>query len=941
MAAENGVIHKEGLMNEINALFAPPTAESYGRKGLLGIPSARRGKKSNDSGSSASDLPAVEPDRCSGKSDPFWKKPRANCHEYCDSCGCIEGERLVCDRCPTSFHLECLDPPLEPDEAPVGVWFCHRCSMILKDEEEDKTSTSSSQTTLLTDNGSNNSSKITSKKNDSPTHVSQNKRSKQHRFVLIDQLLPFSGRSSRSTAWGESAYVADADESELRALWRVIEYAKYQNPKEFELPKDLLPGIKLPGSYKTPGERKLKAVIELENGMIPKPVRRCYVCARTCFFAPLLPCDYCSACFHLECLDPPLSHFPPRSDRWMCPNHCEHAADRYLVQSIRLTERMQVWSQLANIFPSEPSLTTTGSTSVDSKPVLADSDGDELNAKEFGIHSTTLTDNQNTMPWDNRSNSRDLVCSLEPIPPYELTYGPDEESVILADLMRLVQQTRSASMEKPTEPEQRDPLGRAASAAVESVLLEKPIQSSSSPRRLWHLNRSVRKTHSLSTRQTRIVVPEAIKLMYARTARKVPSLTKSGLANSLVRSGELSESQEQTLFVRGLLQFYLHNSMKSISDQCRSTRAQLILRDVNTNEAKDTTSAGVIPSTENIHSCASQSVDDVKTFEFTSDCPAKRSCPSNLLDFASNGLDLVHLSKLDPQLVQALALERLNQLYGHVPISSRPQVQSCVKARAILTPCSGTTGPDVRICYRQFTIGTSPECNLSLGQYQPSRTKSCRCISTHHATIFYDDWTRHFELINYSEFGTRVDGIIYSNDTRMKVAYQPKSSDLVRRARELINHNPLNGLNKSKQSLSYSELLVPSPERLVMLSKRHEELDQLTDQCDCTSLELSSGRKRKFTNMSDTIARDTNDRDQCDQGWEGSALLRHGSLIEFGCYKFVLGLLDYAVPCNLSKLSHYPPTKSDTKLTSNHVDQESDLTTNMQSPNRPMSVCES
>lgn len=29
--------HKESLMHEINALFAPPTNESYGKKGSLGI----------------------------------------------------------------------------------------------------------------------------------------------------------------------------------------------------------------------------------------------------------------------------------------------------------------------------------------------------------------------------------------------------------------------------------------------------------------------------------------------------------------------------------------------------------------------------------------------------------------------------------------------------------------------------------------------------------------------------------------------------------------------------------------------------------------------------------------------------------------------------------------------------------------------------------------
>lgn len=81
--------------------------------------------------------------------------------------------------------------------------------------------------------------------------------------------------------------------------------------------------------------------------------------SRTCFHAPLLPCDYCSACFHLECLDPPLSHFPPRSDRWMCQLHAEHTVDKYLVGSIRLSERIQAWNQLAIFSPDAGSANST------------------------------------------------------------------------------------------------------------------------------------------------------------------------------------------------------------------------------------------------------------------------------------------------------------------------------------------------------------------------------------------------------------------------------------------------------------------------------------------------------------------------------------------------------------------------------------------------------
>jgi len=45
-------------------------------------------------------------------------------HDNCDSCG-EGGELICCDRCPASFHLECLNPPLPC--VPDGDWFCRAC----------------------------------------------------------------------------------------------------------------------------------------------------------------------------------------------------------------------------------------------------------------------------------------------------------------------------------------------------------------------------------------------------------------------------------------------------------------------------------------------------------------------------------------------------------------------------------------------------------------------------------------------------------------------------------------------------------------------------------------------------------------------------------------------------------------------------------------------
>ena len=61
--------------------------------------------------------------------------------------------------------------------------------------------------------------------------------------------------------------------------------------------------------------------------------------------------------------------------------------------------------------------------------------------------------------------------------------------------------------------------------------------------------------------------------------------------------------------------------------------------------------------------------------------------------------------------------------------------------------------------YRTFKIGLGSSVDLDLNRYG-----KCQCISTFHASIFFDQYTRIYELMNYSEHGTVVDNLIYSGD---------------------------------------------------------------------------------------------------------------------------------------------------------------------------------
>lgn len=61
--------------------------------------------------------------------------------------------------------------------------------------------------------------------------------------------------------------------------------------------------------------------------------------------------------------------------------------------------------------------------------------------------------------------------------------------------------------------------------------------------------------------------------------------------------------------------------------------------------------------------------------------------------------------------------------------------------------------------YRSFAIGFGAENDLDLSAFG-----KCAYVSPKHAVVFYDDVTKQFELLNYSEFGSEVNGQLFSCD---------------------------------------------------------------------------------------------------------------------------------------------------------------------------------
>lgn len=94
-----------------------------------------------------------------------------------------------------------------------------------------------------------------------------------------------------------------------------------------------------------------------------------------------------------------------------------------------------------------------------------------------------------------------------------------------------------------------------------------------------------------------------------------------------------------------------------------------------------------------------------------------------------------------------------------------------IQVRAVLTPIAGNPLEEIpprpllhlstEMRYRKLTVGTASSNDVRLDG-------ECMHQSDKHATIFFDDYTKSFELLNYSDHGTEVNGQLYSLNLKAK-----------------------------------------------------------------------------------------------------------------------------------------------------------------------------
>ncbi|KAK2160899.1 hypothetical protein LSH36_125g03022 [Paralvinella palmiformis] len=792
----------------------------------------------------------------------YYRRPgKVHNHDSCDSCK-EGGDLLCCDRCPASFHLQCHDPPLEDDGVPIGEWLCHRCRMHPKTEDDETASTCSSRS------------------RQSEQSVKKGSSSKNNRHD-----------DDFDMEWDES----DKNKTPLELLAKAASFA---NPKQFELTKDITCNIQLPGDYKPKPigrgvQRKLP--YELDNGLVPLPAKLCYICKRSCRVAPLLQCDYCPLLYHLDCLDPPLASMPV--DRWMCPNHVERCLDEKLVTSKLLSERIKLWNKFTGPID-QHAIKIQFLKKIHRK-------NPPFRIKIHHPRKKTIKVPQAIK--DQYALPPPLLPKPKQIPDVRLLAGTKEQLALtlaeqeqwlssIVDLHASIAQclAGAAVKQEPQEasiPESSSskPSNNKPTASVLPVMKQSKCSSVSSSTSSSSL--SLRDEEPMETDQhsetQKVITNGTLSLLDSQDTVPSGTSSKDSLCsllndkNSAMNGEDLNFARSQKFSARSR-----HNSASSIGSS-----KGVNVSDSNGGRVMDSGTSFVSTQSNNDCSSLKQVMQCSSSLETGSSVPStpttqdEKEKPSNKMWMhqkfdslsASMNVDALlamtdlenkgefDLSKLDDRLIKALALQRLQQLFSqntnHLNIKSEPETDIGlntnlrgpeVRPRALIYPLTGK-GQPVPMVYRSFSIGTGGNMNLCLDNYG-----QCNYVSPKHACVFYDEMSRQYELLNYSEHGTTVDNVLYSCDFSDKPATTPQASKMVQSVRDMIDV-----ARGRKQS--------PQEEKQFM--NAHSGKIYRMCSCKTSSSSLIGGSGA---------------------GWEGTAILRHGSYIKLGCMQFVFSIVEQA-----------------------------------------------
>lgn len=207
---------------------------------------------------------------------------------------------------------------------------------------------------------------------------------------------------------------------------------------------------------------------------------------------------------------------------------------------------------------------------------------------------------------------------------------------------------------------------------------------------------------------------------------------------------------------------------------------------------------------------------------------------------------------LERPVLEALALQRLEQILD--PDGENYDIINCqTRARAALFSLNHKPKPPTFMVHKTLTIGSGPNCDLVLSNYG-----NCSFTSSKHAIIFFDESTKRYELLNYSEYGTVVDNVLYScNYTGVVEEIKEEADDKFQL------------MTKEQDTTEAVKAII----REKVLTQKQIEKKRVLCKCNLTRSE-------------------TKNKDHLEEGWEGSAIVAHGSTLAFGCLMFVFNTIN-------------------------------------------------
>ncbi|XP_035638579.1 PHD finger protein 12-like [Oncorhynchus keta] len=929
-----------GLMQQIQALLAPPKSEDGEKRSRKPDKNARRAG-------------------------------RATNHDTCDSCR-EGGDLLCCDHCPAAFHLQCCNPPLSKEMLPPGDWMCHRCMVRRKKRELKKEQINGLLERQLSKQSSSPAAELELAPGTlrlDPTAAVGGTTGLRATAVAQVRLLerrpssrpntPTSTASTDTPTPSEQNYMDDdmldveddaqgsEPESSTPHLKRpfdlLIAAAMERNPTQFQLPNELTCTTALPGTSKKrrrdemTGKNVKRPQHELDhNGLVPLPVKVCYPCGRSCRLAPLIQCDYCPLLFHMDCLDPPLTAMPV--GKWMCPNHIEHMVLKQ--RSLTLSGRCQLFDQfqdrmsqhavkvdfLQRVHRLNPPVRRGAHTHLKKTLKVPDA-----------IKSQYKCPPAMMAPAGIRNG--ELICNISPesshqhrTPSQHLT-SEDEQQEWLRDVITLqcsiVRHLSAKQKEKPSsewDSEQMNkadikPCGTAEGGAVctfnriESPA-SKPKADSAAfcPQGVPALEEG--KCSMCTEKPCHYCVPSNVNSPLEQLARtngsseacrqddlyklrepsgpdrpvpQTPAAPGPELPN---HTGRAVVKTEKTLLKPCAVTSSPctspfkpeprgpsppHRPSQGTEGPARTTSSSTAVTRALTPPGTPYQIKGTTKLGSTAPPAGGKISLDAVTPRSGSLLPSSFSMGdlSSCLKAVADCHGEIQMSSLDEKFIELLAWQRIQQLFG--PKAPSPPQSSCIslppvpqpqpteaqnkdiQARAVFYPLTGKGGA-CSMCYRSLYIGTGADMDVCLTNYG-----HCNYVSGKHACIFYDENTKQYELLNYSEHGTMVDNVLYSCDFSEKTGPSPSSS-LVSKVQNIIKR-----CKRRKQEVEGAGEPMVLEEGV--MSQCQGTLSRSCCDCKASSSSLIGGSGA---------------------GWEGTALLHHGSFVKLGCMQFVFSITEFA-----------------------------------------------